>query len=152
MPPRTEKIEQIRQFPALLEAAISNIELDLPCAEGEWTPRQVVHHLADSHINGYIRMKLILTEETPTIKPYQQESWAMLADVALPLEPSLSILRGLHTRWCVLMEAMAEEDWSRTGLHPVNGVMSMDDLLNLYIGHGVAHVGQIAKQKKASGE
>lgn len=151
MPQRAEKIEQIRQFPSHLEAAVSTLtatELDLPCAEGEWTPRQVVHHIADSHLNGFIRMKLALAEDYPTLKPYNQDDWIKLADIALPLEPSLDILRGVHARWSILLESVSEEGWSRTAFHPENGVMSIDDLLNLYVSHGVDHLAQITKLKK----
>jgi len=98
---RQEMISNIQQLPAQVESAIKGLDdqqLDTPYRDGGWTSRQVVHHLADSHLNAFIRMKLILTENHPTLKPYDQDAWANLADVKQPVHSSISILRGLHER------------------------------------------------------
>lgn len=116
---RTAMINQIRMLPTKLEDAVRRLndaQLDTPYGEGKWTLRQVVHHLADSHINALSRFKLVLTEDNPIIKPYRQEQWATLPDsLKQPLEPSLQILRGLHYRWSALLENVPESAWQRTG-------------------------------------
>lgn len=144
---RRDLIGKIASLPDELEAAVAGLDdaqLDTPYRDGGWTIRQVVHHLADSHSNALIRMKLVLTEDHPTLKPYDQDRWALLADAALPLAPSLTLLRGLHERWHALLEKMPADAWSRAAHHPENGEMSLDDLLRVYAGHGRGHVGQIA--------
>jgi hypothetical protein len=150
-PERQAKLQQIRELPATLEALTKNLteaQLDAPRGEGEWTVRQVVHHLGDSHINSVIRLKLILTEEHPTLKPYNQETWATLSDVALPLEATFSILRGLHQHWVTLFENLSDEDWRRTGFHPEIGDITPDDLLTIYARHGEEHLEQINRALK----
>jgi hypothetical protein len=146
---RQVKIEAIRAFPALLEACLDTIpeaKLDVPCgAPGEWTVRQVVHHLADAHINGFIRMKLVVSEERPILKPYDQDEWSKHGDVSLPIESSLDILRGLHARWAAFLESLPEESWSRAGIHLENGLVSLEVLLNIYSAHGARHIEQIQK-------
>ena len=143
---RQQLIDELAGLPARLEeviAGLSNAQLDTPYREGGWTVRQVVHHLADSHINAFVRAKLMLTEEHPTLKPYQQDRWAELVDVQLPVAPSLAILRGLHERWVVLLRSLPEAAWSRTAHHPENGEMTLDDILRLYARHGSTHAAQI---------
>jgi hypothetical protein len=146
---RQAKIEVIRAFPALLEAYLDTIpeaKLDVPCgASGEWTARQVVHHLADAHMNGFIRMKLVVSEERPILKPYDQDAWASHGDVSLPVESSLDILRGLHARWAAFLESLPDESWSRSGIHLENGLVSLEVLLNIYAAHGARHIEQIQK-------
>lgn len=145
---REALIAQIRDFPQQLEqkiATLSDAQLDQQCGEGEWTVRQVVHHLADAHFNGYIRMKLILTEHKPILKPYDQEAWALLGDMGLSIQPSLSILRGLHERWSRLLEGLPESSWERRGVHLENGLVSLDDLLAVYVQHCKNHLDQISR-------
>ena len=152
---RTTKINMIRSLPREAEASVKGLteeQLNTPYREGGWTPRQVIHHLADSHLNAFIRMKLILTEENPTIKPYDQEKWAELSDaLRTPVDESLSILKGLHARWVTLMEQAKESDWSRPALHPESGKITLESLLNTYSKHGANHVGQIMGLRAAKG-
>jgi len=152
---RRAMIGEIRRLPALVAETIKGMndaQLDTPYGDGKWTARQVVHHLADSHMNGYGRMKLLLTENNPTVKTYDQEAWASTADVlAFPVASSLSILEGLHTRWAKLMESLSESDWQRTGNHPEHGPISIEWILKIYSGHGVSHMGKIADLRRAKG-
>jgi len=151
---RQKQIDRIEELPRLLEEAVRGLDdeqLDTPYREGGWTVRQVVHHLADSHANAVTRMKLILTEDHPTLKTYDQDEWAGLADSALPLEPSLAIVRGLHQRCTALLRAVPEEAWPRTAFHPERGDITLDDLLGLYAGHGANHVRQITDLRARQG-
>lgn len=152
---RKEMISQIREFPTRVEDAVRGIpdeQLNRPAGGEDWSIRQVVHHLADAHLNAFLRMKLILTEERPILKPFDQEAWAELPDTTdLPAEPSLQILRGLHNRWSSLLERVDEADWQRKGVHLENGLVSLDDLLVTYSGHGENHLRQIAKIKTGLG-
>jgi len=146
---RRERIEKIRALPDQLEALVSQLtpaQLTARALEEEWTVAQIVHHLADSHLNSFIRLKLILTEDRPTLKPYNQERWAETVDannVALP--DSLALLHGLHRRWVTLLESLVEADWGRPGLHPEIGEITIDDLLRIYANHGEAHLEQIKR-------
>jgi hypothetical protein len=152
---RREKIAKIRQLPAAVEASVKGLndrQLDTPYRPGGWTVRQVVHHLADSHMNAVIRMKLILTEEAPTLKPYDQDAWAKLIDTStLPIQSSLSLLGGLHDRWTKLLESLPDGAWSRTAHHPERGDVSLESMLITYAGHGEKHVGQITNLRNAQG-
>jgi hypothetical protein len=152
---RQALLARLRQLPDAAEAAVrglSEAQLDTPCAEGEWTARQVVHHLADAHMNGFIRMKLILTEEQPTLKPYDQDEWVKLRDSAEhPVRAALSILTGLHERWSALLETLPESSWRRSATHPETGTLTLDDLLVTYARHGETHVRQITRLRKAKG-
>ncbi|CAN5273579.1 bacillithiol transferase BstA [soil metagenome] len=112
--------------------------------DGGWTVRQVVHHLADSHINAYVRTRLALTEEHPTIKPYDEGRWAELTDVTtLPPRISLQLLDALHQRWVVLLRSLGEVEFARTLNHPEHGTMRLDQLLAMYAWHGEHHVAHI---------
>lgn len=146
---RQELIEKIKAFPAQLKAVVTPLtgaQLTAPDPEGGWTAAQIVHHLADSHVNSYIRLKLILTEEQPTLKPYDQEAWAGLADGDTPaIEDSLAILEGLHRRWTRLFESLGEADWQRSGFHPEIGPVTPEDLLRIYAGHGADHLDQMRR-------
>jgi hypothetical protein len=152
---RQALLARLRQLPDAAEAAVrglSEVQLDTPCAEGEWTARQVVHHLADAHMNGFIRMKLILTEEQPTLKPYDQDEWVKLRDSAEhPVRAALSILAGLHERWSALLESLPESSWRRSATHPETGTLTLDDLLVTYARHGETHVRQITGLRTAKG-
>lgn len=144
---RSVAIDRLRRLPDLLESAVrglTDVQLDTPYREKGWTVRQVVHHLADSHANAFIRCKLILTEQHPTIKPYNQDLWAMSVDgKSMPVGSSLLILRGLHERWAALLDSLVDEQWTRAGLHPERGEVTIESLLTTYAGHGERHVGQI---------
>lgn len=152
---RKDMINRIRRLPASLNAEVagmSDSQLDTPYRDGGWTVRQVVHHLVDSHMNSIIRMKLILTEDHPTLKPYDQEKWAELPDTnKLPIEGSLQELKVLHSRWCYLMDQITDKQWKRTGYHPENGDMVLEDFLKVYSHHGENHLKQITDLKAKMG-
>ncbi len=152
---RRKVIAQMKQLPEDLEAVISGLsdqQLDTPYGEGKWTPRQVVHHVADSHMNALARMKLILTELKPTWFAYKQEEWAKTPDVLrLPPQVSLGIVRGIQERMAALLEGLSDNDWQRIGIHPERGAMTIDDLAALYAQHGEKHVGHIAGLRAAKG-
>ena len=144
---RKELIEKIRRLPKLLDDAVEGLnarQLGTPYGKGKWTICQVVHHIADAHVNAYIRFRLILTEDHPTIKPYDQDAWAALSDASFAdVAPSLDIVRGIHQRWSEMMDEIDDRAWSRTGYHPEHGEMSLEDLLVTYAEHGEHHLGQI---------
>jgi 3',5'-cyclic AMP phosphodiesterase CpdA len=144
---RAEWIRQIAGAPALLRSAVSGLsdrQIETPYRPGGWTVRQVVHHVPDSHLNAYCRYKLALTEDNPTIKPYDEAAWANVADTAgTPLEVSLTLLEALHQRWVVLLEAMTPADFARPLLHPDRGAISLDWMLQLYAWHGRHHAGHV---------
>lgn len=151
---RTRYIETIKAFPKLLEAAVIHLsgeQLDTPYGEGKWTIRQVVHHVADAHINGFARLKMMLTEDNPTLKTYDQEKWAELSDtIDLPIAPSLAIVAGVHYRWGKLLESMTDTDFQRTGYHPEEGDVDLNWHLEAYAGHcdkHFAHITRLLKQK-----
>jgi len=152
---RRTLIESITQTPARLRAAIANLstkQLDEPYRPGGWTVRQVVHHLADSHLNAYTRFKLALTEAEPTIRPYDENRWAMLEDGrhADP-EISLALLNALHKRWVILLCSIRPEDFERTLNHPDIGILSVDGLLQDYEWHGRHHVAHITSLRERKG-
>jgi uncharacterized damage-inducible protein DinB len=152
---RRERIARIRNLPKKLQEAVKGLDdqqLQTPYREGGWTPAQVVHHLADSHMNAFIRMRLALTEEKPTIKTYHQEVWAELPDAKSPIvTPSIAILRGLHRRWANFLRSLGRKDWPRPAIHPDRGEMTLEDFLVLYSEHGDKHVGQINGLRQARG-
>ena len=140
-------IEKIEALPAQLEqliAGVSDANLNKTYGAGKWTARQVIHHLADSHIHAFIRTRFIATLDHPTIQPYDQEAWAELPDAKTgPVEPSLQILKGLHARWGAFLRALPEAAFARTAFHPERGTMSLDDLVRSYGGHGAKHMEHI---------
>ena len=146
---RQELIGKIAQLPAQIEALVRDLsteQLSTHYLANEWSVVQNVHHLADSHMNSFIRLKLILTEEKPTLKPYDQDAWAARADADnIAIQSSLGLLQGLHRRWVTLFESLAEAEWSRCGFHPQNGEVSVEDLLRSYADHGEAHIDQITR-------
>jgi uncharacterized damage-inducible protein DinB len=145
-------LEEIAHTPAKLRAAVrglSETQLDTEYRPGGWTVRQVVHHMPDSHLNSYVRFKLALTEDEPTIKPYAEDRWAELADSkATPVEVSLTLLDSLHDRWVRLMRSLGEEEWKRTFRHPSLGPMTLEKTLALYAWHGRHHVAHITELRK----
>ena len=152
---RRRRIRDIAQLPGQLAQAIHGLgdaELDAPYRPGGWTIRQVVHHLADSHLNAFVRLRLALTEDEPVIKPYDQASWASLPDAAAgPVAPSIAILDGLHRRWASLLETLPPEAFSRTARHPEVGPITIDWILDQYAWHGRHHVAHILAARERNG-
>jgi hypothetical protein len=141
---RQAAIAAIGRFPAELKQALAAAKLDATYREGGWTARQVVHHIADSHMNAFIRIRLALTENNPTIKPYDEAAWAKLADTSTE-DPALSVqlLEGLHKRWHALLMALPESAFARTAVHPDHGQVTIDWFLQLYAWHGRHHIGHL---------
>ena len=152
---RSKLITEIEQAPADLRAALNRLtpqQLDTPYRDGGWTVRQVTHHVPESHMNAYIRFKLALTEDVPTIKPYAEDRWAELADINLaPVETSLALLESLHTRWVILLRSLKTVEWKRTFNHPEAGIMSLEKSLGLYAWHGKHHVAHVTELRKRMG-
>jgi hypothetical protein len=145
---RAERIEQLAAQPAALRAAVGDLtaeQLGTPYRQGGWTVRQLVHHIPDSHLNAYCRVKLALTEEEPTIKPYDEAAWAELADSRLtPVEVSLALLEAVHRRLVTLLRALPDADFARRFRHPDHeGVLTVDWILALYAWHGAHHIAHI---------
>jgi uncharacterized damage-inducible protein DinB len=148
---RAERIEQIAACPSGLRAAVQDLDdaqLDTPYRDGGWTVRQVVHHVPDSHMNAYVRFKLGLTEDTPTIKPYEENSWAQLPDSRSPIGLSLDLLDKVHARWLLVLRAMRPADFARTINHPESGVQTLDRMLSLYAWHGRHHIAHVTSLRE----
>jgi len=152
---RNQCIDDIEQAPAALRLAVKGLspqQIETPYRDGGWTVRQVVHHVPESHMNAYIRFKLALTEDEPTIKPYMEDRWAKLADVqSTPLEVSLALLDSLHDRWVRLLRLIKPEDWKRTFRHPELGIVSLDRNVALYAWHGRHHVAHVTSLRQKMG-
>lgn len=149
-------ILDIQQCPGILEAAIVNLDeyqLDVPYREGGWTSRQVIHHVADSHINAYVRFKLALTEDNPAIKPYNEAAWAELADTKIqPVNISLTLLHALHSRWVALMKNLSEQQWQRSFFHPdQNRNIKLWNMIGNYAWHGKHHTAHITNLRERMG-
>ncbi|MFN8549733.1 MAG: bacillithiol transferase BstA [Candidatus Eisenbacteria bacterium] len=152
----TQWIAEIERLPHELEAAVGALtpaQLDTPYRDGGWTVRQVVHHLADSHMNSQIRFRLALTEETPTIKPYLEARWAELIDGRSgAIEPSLEILRGLHARWVLLLRGFGEAEWKRRLVHPEHPEpRDLAYMAGLYAWHGRHHTAHVLELRRREG-
>lgn len=146
-------INDIRYLPSLVEIAVQTLDapqLATPYRPGGWTVAQVVHHLADSHMNAYTRFKLALTEENPVIKPYDEAAWATLPDVSkTPINISLTLLHALHTRWVSLMDNMTQEQWERVFTHPEHGAtFFLKKVAGSYSWHGKHHLAHIERLKE----
>ena len=153
---RPRWIEEIAAAPEQLRAAVANLsaaQLDTPYRQGGWKVRQVVHHLPDSHLNAYVRFKLALTEEAPTIKPYEEARWAELPDGrAGPIALSLDLLAALHERWVLMLRQMQPVDFGRVFFHPEHRrTMSLDEILGMYAWHGRHHIAQITSLRDRMG-
>jgi hypothetical protein len=148
-------IEDLERLPGMLRAAVDGLDpeqLDTPYREGGWTVRQVVHHLADSHTNGYIRFSLAVAETGRTLVAYDQDAWAALAFPRTgPLEPSLTLLEGLHARWAATARSLGETELRRTVEHPEDGPLTAEHLLNLYAWHSRHHVAHIRGLRERRG-
>jgi hypothetical protein len=152
---RQPLIRDIAAAPGALRTATAGLteaQLETPYRPGGWTVRQVVHHVPDSHMNAYIRFKLALTEDRPTIKPYDEAAWAKVADTAgTPIEISLALLEALHHRWTVLLESIEPADYARELVHPDHGPVTLDWMLQLYAWHGRHHVAHVRELRKREG-
>ena len=152
---RATFIGHIAQAPANLRAAVAGLseqQLDTPYRDGGWTIRQVTHHIPDSHMNAYVRYKLALTEDVPTIKPYEEARWANLADTkSTPIEVSLALMDNLHDRWVRLLRSLGPDDWKKEFRHPEMGVVTLEKNLALYSWHSRHHVAHITELRKKMG-
>jgi DinB superfamily len=151
---RAAQIETLRLLPEQLRAAVaglSDAQIDTPYRDGGWTVRQVVHHLADSHANSYIRFKLALTEDWPAVKPYDEAAWARLADSSQAIEPSLVFITGLHQRFVALLESMTEADFQRGFNHPERGRVTLATNLAIYDWHSRHHMAHITNLRARKG-
>jgi DinB superfamily len=173
---RKHLINEIAEAPALLRRAVAGLteeQLNTPYREGGWTIRQVVHHLPDSHINGYARMKLALTEDLPIIKTYDQERWVLVTDSKAPVEASLRLIEGLHQLWARTLRSLTDEQWQRGFVHPSlvgpvtdeeakqpwrrgfktdeRGVLTVESILPTYAWHGKHHTAQITSLRERMG-
>jgi len=152
---KKEFLNDIEQTPARLRAAVSGLsdqQLDTPYREGGWTVRQVVHHVPDSHVNSYIRFKLALTEEEPTIRPYMEDRWAELPEAKSgSIDVSLVLLESLHRRWMLVLSGLTDAQWARSFRHPEMGLLSLEKTLALYAWHGRHHVAHVTELRKKMG-
>ena len=152
---RATAIRHIVQLPEKMSAAVAGLndaQLDTPYRDGGWTVRQVVHHVVDSHMNAYVRCKLIVTETNPPLKAYSEKDWAELSDSkTLPVSLSLGIIDGLHRRWTTFLESLSPEDFARTGVHSERGPITIDTLLQIYGWHCRHHVAHITELRKRQG-
>ena len=152
---RRALIGMIADAPRNLRGAVANLnerQLDTPYRDGGWTVRQVAHHVPDSHLNAYTRLKLALTEDEPTIKPYEEARWAELADSReTPIEVSLTLLDALTTRWVTLLNSMTENDFARKFRHPDHGAVDVDWLVQMYGWHSRHHVAHITSLRARNG-
>lgn len=150
------RLADILFLPRMLEFAVLNLneeQLQTPYREGGWTVNQLVHHIADSHLNAYIRCKLALTEDNPTIKPYDQDAWVLSDDVKnVPVNISITLLHALHHRWYELLKNLQESDWKKTVYHPEQQRMiSLWNLLQVYAWHGKHHATHITHLRESKG-
>jgi uncharacterized damage-inducible protein DinB len=154
-PSHDENVKTISRLPTNLNAAVaglSDAQLDTPYRDGGWTLRQTVHHIADSHINSFCRFKLALTEdESPTIRPYYEDRWAELADSNMPVDVSLKIVEGIHSRWTSLLESMSDDDFKREFVHPETGNWTLEKVLALYAWHSLHHTAHITSTRERNG-
>lgn len=149
---RRSAVDAIAATPSALRAAVKGLtdaQLDTPYRPEGWTVRQLVHHVADSHMNAYTRFRLALTEDNPTIKPYDEAAWAELPDArSLPIGVSLDLLDRIHERLVHLLRATKDADFQRTLQHPENGPMTMDSLLAVYAWHGRHHTAHVTRLRE----
>ncbi len=149
-----DAIAVLAETPGLLRNAVDGLKaprLATPYREGGWTIRQLVHHIADSHMNAFIRLRLALTEDWPTIKPYDEKAWAQLHDAAAPIEWSLELVESLHARWVMLLFSLTAEQWQRGFVHPENGQMTLDAATLLYAWHSRHHIAHITHLRAKEG-
>jgi uncharacterized damage-inducible protein DinB len=148
---RMAAIAALAELPGKLRDAVEGldrVQLETPYREGGWTVRQLVHHIADSHMNAFLRVRLALTEDWPTITPYDEKAWAMLHDSAAPVAWSVALIENLHARWVMLLESLTEDQWARGMKHPVNGPMTVEMATLLYAWHSRHHVAHITRLRE----
>ncbi len=148
---RKSFIRTIADLPKNLEKSVADLEdkqLDTPYRPEGWTVRQTIHHVADSHLNAYIRFKLALTEDAPTIRPYYEDRWAELADSQMPIGVSMKIIEGVHSRWANFLNAMSDEDFKKLLIHPESGEWTLEKMLGLYDWHSKHHTAHITKLRE----
>jgi hypothetical protein len=148
---RAKFIQTIADLPKKINEAVEGLDdeqLDTPYRPGGWTVRQTVHHIADSHMNAYCRFKLALTEDIPTIRPYYEDRWAELADSKMPVEVSLKIIEGVHSRAVKMLESLSENDFKKQLNHPESGVWTLEKFLGLYDWHSKHHTAHITKLRE----
>jgi len=152
---RTQRIDEIAATPGGMRKAVAGLnadQLETPYRDGGWTVRQVVHHVPDSHMNSYLRFRFALTENEPTIKPYDEAVWARLIDARTgPIEASLKLLEGLHERWTLLLRSLSADDVKRKFHHPELGVVTIDQYIALYAWHGAHHTAHITSLRERKG-
>lgn len=152
---RAAAIDDIAALPARMRAAVKGLgdaQLDTPYRPGGWTVRQVVHHVADSHMQGLTRVKLALTEDTPTITPYDENAFSTLGDTRLPAEVSLTILDGMHARWIAVYGGMTDAQFARSFVHPgIGETFTLDRHAQLYAWHSRHHVAHITTLRQREG-
>lgn len=152
---RSENLRTIAELPAKVASAVAGLtdeQLDTPYRDGGWPVRPTVHHLADRHVHSLIRFKLALTEdEVPTIKPYYEDRWAELGDMNLPVDVSLGLIKGIHTRWSALLDSMTDADFQRLFIHPETGEWTLDGALALYAWHSKHHTAHITSLRDRMG-
>jgi len=151
---RSAAIGRLGAVPNELHEAVRDLDvtqLDTPYRDGGWTVRQVVHHVADSHINAYVRSKLAMTEQDPPVKAYDETLWAKLADAQGPIGPSLLLVQSLHDRWVHCLRSLPEQAFARTCVHSERGKMTLDDLTALYAWHGTHHIAHITQLRRRKG-
>lgn len=152
---RKAAIDRIAALPAEMRAAVGGLDdrqLDTPYRPDGWTVRQVVHHVADSHMNGLTRTKLALTENNPVIKPYDQNAWATLGDMRLPIDVSLGVIDGIHARWAAVFRSMSDAQFARTMVHPERGItMTLDFQVHDYSWHSSHHLAHITRLRQREG-
>jgi hypothetical protein len=151
---RSEWIDILAAAPGRFRAAVQGLsdeQLDTPYREGGWTVRQVCHHVADSHMNSFIRFRLALTEDAPTVKAYDEAKWALLADAALPVETSLCLFSCLHQRMVVMLRSISDADFARTFIHPAMGAVDLNTNLALYAWHSRHHEAHITGLRERMG-
>jgi uncharacterized damage-inducible protein DinB len=152
---RRSAMRDVAELPEQLRNALDGLsddQLATPYREGGWTVRQLVHHVADSHMNAYIRVRLALTEDSPTIMPYDEKAWAQLHDsVAAPVEWSLELIESLHARWVMMLQALDEEQWQRSFFHPERGGQTVEQTTLVYAWHSRHHVAHITHLRAVKG-
>ena len=154
-PARKSAMKDLAELPALLRSAVEGMndaQLATPYREGGWTVRQVVHHIADSHMNAFVRVRKALTEENPVISVYEEKAWAELPDSqAAPVKWSLALLENLHARWVMMLQGLSEEQWKRTFVHPENGLMAVELATAMYAWHGKHHLAHVRQVRPDAG-
>ena len=151
---RVGAIATLAELPEELRNAVDGLDaaqLNTPYREGGWNVRQLVHHIADSHMNAFVRVRLALTEDWPTIKTYDENAWAMLHDVAAPVEGSLELVESLHARWVMLLQSLKGDQWLRGYKHPQDGPVTVEMATLLYAWHSLHHVAHITHLRSKEG-